>query len=54
MTAMTARRILTLIALVVPALGWTCREADRAVGQETASGQGRGADPDAVVFRHFL
>ena len=48
MIAVTARRILTLLALVVPASGWTGREASRAGG--------RAASPaaDADVFRHYL
>ena len=49
MIAVTARRILTLLALVAPASGRPCREAGRVTGREAGA-----AVPDAVVFRHYL
>lgn len=54
MIAMTARRILTLLALVAPASGWACRDAGPADGRATGREAGGTAIPDAVVFRHYL
>jgi hypothetical protein len=49
MIAATARRILALLALAVPASGWACRDVDREHGR--AAGP---AAPGTVVFRHYL
>lgn len=49
MIAVTARRILTLLALIVPASGWVGRDAGREAGPATGP-----AAPGTVVFRHYL
>ncbi len=57
MIAVTARRILTLLALVAPAPGRARRDAGQAAGCTTGRAPDRAsrpAAPDAVVFRHYL
>ncbi len=54
MIAVTARRILTLLARVAPAPGRPCRDGGRTVGRVTGREAGGTGGPDAVVFRHYL
>lgn len=57
MIAVTARRILTLLALVAPAPGRARRDTGQAAGCTTGRALDRAsrpAAPDAVVFRHYL